>query len=775
MLIFGLYTVVAYYHFLRAFMNKPGGIGVIAGYLGVLAVIPLIVQNRISYTVTYSPAISNAPNIEYSLLGIGLVALGAVTLVGWMIVRLIQQYRHSTDPLERNRITYLLAGFALMAIFGLTKLHPVITKYPLAHLGNLGNALFITYAVARYQLLDIRIVMRRSVAYAVTGLCFLAVYLALLIGILKSLELSTSYITIATSAGVALLIAVIFYPLRNVIQERIERLFYKETYDYRHMLLTFANKMSYVLNMQELAEGMLTLIIKAIHTKEASLFLPDSKSGDFVPRFSLPAQGGWSSRMNLVKDSPIVTWLSKEGRPLNREQVDIIPQFKSLWEKEREQLRESEIELFFPIKNKDNLIGILAIGPKLHGSNYRSEDLDLVMTMATEAGVVMENAQLYATAKTRATTDELTGLFNHRYFHERLEEEITRGLRFGTIFSLILLDLDLFKRYNDIHGHLAGDEVLKRIGESVRGSIRAIDMAFRYGGDEFGVILPGTSSTDAYKVAERIRREIERAMDSQGILLTCSLGIASWPTDGVMRQGLIQSADVALYQAKKRGNQTCLYTDALAHSMRRPEDEETARQEILSTIYALAATVDARDHYTYGHSKKVSNYAVAIAEAIGLPADRIATLRNAALLHDIGKIGISDELLNKPGLLNDEDWKPVHAHPSLGVSILKHVDGLAPCLPGIQYHHERYDGAGYPSSLAGDNIPLDARIIAIADAYEAMTSPRPYRTRILSHEEALEELVRNAGTQFDPKLVKVFCTLKKQDLADESKTYVIRY
>jgi putative nucleotidyltransferase with HDIG domain len=190
----------------------------------------------------------------------------------------------------------------------------------------------------------------------------------------------------------------------------------------------------------------------------------------------------------------------------------------------------------------------------------------------------------------------------------------------------------------------------------------------------------------------------------------------------------------------------------------------TRRKEIISTIYALAATVDARDHYTYGHSRRVSNYAVAIAEAIGLLPEKIAILRTAALLHDIGKIGISDELLNKAGPLSDDDWKPVRAHPIRGVSILKHVDGLSPCLPGIQYHHERYDGTGYPSGLVGENIPLDARVIAIGDAYEAMTSPRPYRERTLTHEEALEELERNAGAQFDPELVRVFCSLRRRSL-----------
>jgi len=155
---------------------------------------------------------------------------------------------------------------------------------------------------------------------------------------------------------------------------------------------------------------------------------------------------------------------------------------------------------------------------------------------------------------------------------------------------------------------------------------------------------------------------------------------------------------------------------------------------------------------------------VALAEAIELPPERISVIRTAALLHDIGKIGISDEVLNKTKLLNEEDWKPVHAHPALAVSILKHVEGLAACIPGIHYHHERYDGTGYPCGLAGDNIPQDARIISVADAYEAMTSPRPYRKGTMTSEEAMEELRYNAGTQFDPELVEAFCALQQRTL-----------
>jgi putative nucleotidyltransferase with HDIG domain len=177
---------------------------------------------------------------------------------------------------------------------------------------------------------------------------------------------------------------------------------------------------------------------------------------------------------------------------------------------------------------------------------------------------------------------------------------------------------------------------------------------------------------------------------------------------------------------------------------------------ILSTIRALAATVDAKDHGTYGHSTKTSKYATQIAKALGYSEVAIARIRAAALLHDIGKIRVSDALLRKRGPLNDNDWEQIRGHPTLGVAILRHVKGLNGCLPAIRYHHEHYDGSGYPGGIKGEEIPLDARILAVADAYDAMTSPRPYRGGKSTHDEAIAELKRCAGTQFDPEVVRVF-------------------
>jgi diguanylate cyclase (GGDEF)-like protein/putative nucleotidyltransferase with HDIG domain len=338
-----------------------------------------------------------------------------------------------------------------------------------------------------------------------------------------------------------------------------------------------------------------------------------------------------------------------------------------------------------------------------------------------------------------------------------MEQEIARGSRFGGTFSVIMLDIDLFKSYNDIYGHLAGDQVLRKVGHYLGSSIRTIDLAFRYGGDEFAVILPEARLDDAYKVAERIRKTIESQTSSRAMPVTASLGVGNWPNDGVMKEEIVGLADSALYRAKQTGtNRTCLSSDVLKPQTSKVGQELKSKHESSSIVYALAATVDAKDSYTYGHSRKVSEYSVAVSEKMNLPQERVDTIRAASLLHDIGKVGVPDSILNKKDPLSNEEWKPIKGHPELGVEILRHVIDLVNCLPAIRHHHEHYDGSGYPTGLKGEQIPIEARILSVADAYDAMTSPRPYREQ-LSMEEALKELRRCIGTQFDPKIVELFC------------------
>ncbi len=749
-----MWVPVAYYHFTRSYANKPAGRGIYLGYVFLLVITGL----SLSGNIVKSAYVVNG--VLHHDLGYMLYVLGAATLtfVAAVMLVLVQKYRSSTDPADRNRTMYLITGWSILVFFGYSNLIPATAGLPLDHIGSLFNAVIISYAIFRYQLLNIRFVMRRVLAYSILIAGLIGIYMGSTFLGQKFLPDQPAYSIVLFATVVTLLLAMFARPLRYNIQEGIDRLYYRGTYDYRQALLSFSSKMGNILNLNELADEMLPSITKALNILQAKLLFQDVTSEDFTTQFTYPkVEGDLSDEPKFSVDNPIVVWLDKKGKPINLEQIDIIPEFKGLWESEKEQIVALNLGLLYPLKSRGRLIGILALGKKRHGRSYSHEDMELVNSMASQADVLIENAQLYTQATVRANTDGLTRLHNHRYFHERLEQEIARGSRFGTRFSLIMLDIDLFKSYNDIYGHLAGDKILRGIGSYIKSSIRSLDMAFRYGGEEFAIILPEASSDDAYKVAERIRKTIESKMSARAMPLTVSLGIASWPSEGVMAEEIIAGADAALYQAKQSGrNRTCLSPEGGKPAATLTGTETETNRGTLSIIYALAATVDAKDHYTYGHSKKVAEYAVALSQAIGLPQDRMANIRAAALLHDIGKIGIPDAILNKKGTLTRDEWGPVKEHPEVGTEILRHITDLAACLPAILHHHERYDGNGYPSGLARNDIPMEARILAIADAYDAITSLRPYRNQ-LSPQEALTELKQHAGTQFDPELVNIFC------------------
>ncbi|TDA67749.1 MAG: diguanylate cyclase [Clostridia bacterium] len=369
-----------------------------------------------------------------------------------------------------------------------------------------------------------------------------------------------------------------------------------------------------------------------------------------------------------------------------------------------------------------------------------------------------------------AVTDGLTGLYNHRYFQQRLREEIKRAERYESIFSLAMLDVDYFKCYNDAHGHPHGDGVLVEIARLIRENIRAADVAARYGGEEFAVIFVEMDCEVAVDAAERIRRAIEThdfpgSEYQPGGRLTVSIGVASYPADAQAADELIRKADEALYRAKEKHRNLVIPYHSLTEDLGRIDAAELELDEsessLMATVQAILAAIDQKDRYTYGHAERTMRYAEALARKLGFPEERIRVLRYAAFLHDIGKLKIAKEILNKSRPLTDEEKEIVRLHSLYGVNILEPLANLQRLVPIIRHHHERYDGQGYPDGLKDEDIPLEARIMAVADAYDAMRAQRPYR-RALGVGEALEELERCAGTQFDPQLVERFTEVVRE-------------
>jgi len=434
------------------------------------------------------------------------------------------------------------------------------------------------------------------------------------------------------------------------------------------------------------------------------------------------------------------------------------------WESHLKQGISSIVSL--PLSVTGRVIGTLILASRTPDAYSRSQ-IGLLEKVALQIAAPVENAQLYARAEHKSRIDELTGLFNRRHFEERLKEEIARHSRYGDSFSIFMLDLDNFKTYNDVYGHPAGDSLLGQIGTIIKNSVRDADQAFRYGGDEFIVILSQTAKDDAYVVAERVRWQIADEMEKKSITVTCSIGLASYPTDGVLAGEVVAGADTALYYAKWTGGNRTYFSSKTTSG---PLDDGRihGKRNGLSAVYALVSVVEARDPYVYGHSRKVNTYAVALAEAIGLSPDEVSRVSTAALLHDIGKIGIPDEVLNKKDKLSAENWEAIKAHPRLGANIVSNIPQLVCCADSILHHHERWDGSGYPEGLKGEQISVEARILAIADSFEAMSSARPYRPALCG-EKGLKELRRGAGSQFDPKLVEVFIRIIEAGLSDKVK------
>jgi len=361
------------------------------------------------------------------------------------------------------------------------------------------------------------------------------------------------------------------------------------------------------------------------------------------------------------------------------------------------------------------------------------------------------NARLEALAE----TDPLTGLPNHRAMVAALDREIARSRRSGQPFAVLFLDLDHFKAVNDAYGHGAGDSCLREWGSVVGSGLRGADRLGRWGGEELLVVLPDLGGGGAAAVAERIRGLVAGHAFAGGVYLTCSIGVACSPTDATDRDRLLGLADRALYEAKRVGRDQVRTATELAVAAWPGGAEAGATREetaLAGTVEALVSLGDARDHYTGQHTRDVGVLARRVALALGVGAAQARMIGLAGRLHDIGKVAVPDAALQKAGPLTPAEWAVARTHSAVGAGIVDRVPGLRPLAPLVRWHHERWDGTGYPDGLAGDAIPLGARVLAVVDAFEAITSERPYQPS-RSAALALAELRRGCGSQFDPAVV----------------------
>jgi diguanylate cyclase (GGDEF)-like protein len=354
-----------------------------------------------------------------------------------------------------------------------------------------------------------------------------------------------------------------------------------------------------------------------------------------------------------------------------------------------------------------------------------------------------------------ALHDPLTGVLNHRGLHDALHETLDGARDRGEKVAVVVLDIDHFELLNDAAGHGAGDEALRIAARVLQGELRPGDVCGRIGGDEFLLALPDSDAWGAERVVERLRSAVSAAHREGGRKpLTFSAGIAEFPRDARDQVGLMRLADGALYRAKRSGRNRCVvYSSFVDAPLSLQEEAERARTAgLANTVYALARAVDLKDGYTHQHSARVAQYGAVLAREMGMSEEEVDQLRTAGILHDVGKVGVADAVLLKPARLTEDEFLEMQRHSTLGRDIVAGA-GMPEIAEWVLYLHERWDGRGYPDKLAGEDIPLASRVLAVADAFEAMTSSRLYR-RGMAVEKALIEIEQSAGQQFDPTVAQ---------------------
>ena len=436
-----------------------------------------------------------------------------------------------------------------------------------------------------------------------------------------------------------------------------------------------------------------------------------------------------------------------------------------------------------PMMAIDECMGVYIVG------NYHiSATIEFCQLIANTLGLFAQTKNLMDLVETNSDTDSLTGLANHKHLQEELHEQIQSAENKGTVLSVLIVDVANISRINRDLGHAKGDEVIKTVAQKIKQNIRNTDFAGRYGGDEIAVIMPNTSSDEAKYIAEYLSYVISCVYVDDVGPIKVSMGISTYPKSSESQEKLLVLAEQAMYISKGKSQELgnckvitsedynfwddealkCFaevltkkhaqigvqFEDELINKFH--NEQIISNSHLLDVVTSLANTIDAKDTYTKGHSTFVSRYSEALAKAIGLPEAEVERIRLGALLHDIGKIGIPENVLRKPTMLTDEESEIMKQHPVIGAEkVLAPNESLRDLIPMVKYHHEHWDGSGYPYGLKGEEIPLSARIVAIADAYHALVSDRPYR-KGLGVEKACEILKLGANVQWDKELVRQF-------------------
>lgn len=680
-----------------------------------------------------------------------ILAAPSTIIIVISLITLIRTRKNTSDPIQQNRLLYLILGILVMIIgSSINIIYPPLGGYPIDIVANMITALIIVYAILRYQLLDIRIVIRQGLLYSIPTVLIGTTYFLIITLFINIFGLFSGAEIFFTSLVVAVITALLAEPLRVRAQAIIDRMFFREKYDSQVMLQTLSSQATSSLDLYKITNMILSEVGTTLHLLRAAFFFRDEDTGVFqlTTRIGLDDLGNQSFRQG----HPLVLWFFNQNNPIRQQDMELLPQFQSLWRSERQLLDTMGAELFIPIKVQSQLVGIFVLGAKRSEQPYSSEEIITLSTVANQTAATIENARLYTAEQSRRKEiDTLYNLSNQLVGTDDLESILNIVTR-HSVESVQVTYSRILIRDDDGGYYCRSIYPIKNLLDPLRFQKVEPIVAEHF----YDVVLEDEKVVVVDLNDPDWHDEEKQALfiNFARTLCICPL-ISAEGKIGLLILGEFHSSEAAPFSPSQLRLISAI-ADFASSSIQRAMLHTKLEENFLQTVISLANAMDARDSYTGDHSQRMADMASKVGKEIGLSSVEIETLHWAGILHDIGKIGVPDQILNKKGPLTKKEWGIMKEHPVIGAQIVAPIKYLASVSPIIQAHHEKFDGTGYPFGQEGFDIPLGSRILAVVDAYVAIRDDRVY-SEAHTHEEAIAELRRASGTQFDPEIVDIFC------------------
>lgn len=687
--------------------------------------------------------------------GLAFVSTMWVIFLGSSTFLLVRSYRKSTDTTFSNRLLYLLLVVIITFTANLTNLTD-LKSFPTDVGANILSAMLITFAIFRHRLLDISSVVRKGMLYSIPTVLIGASYYLIIQAVLQLFPFPNQIDIFFLSLTAAILTAIVMQPLRDKAQYLIDRLFFREKYDASLMLQRISHTATYELDLETLARTIIKEIAETLHIRRAALLIKLQEGG----AYQLIAQKGYDEIANIrwAYNHPIALYLENHQEPLTREKLQKNTELEQFSDEEQKALEQLKAEMYIPLKAEGELVGVFILARKMSDDNFTDEDQLTLITLANQTAIAIEKARLFSAEQSRR--EELDVLY-----------DLTRQL---VVTNEVDAVIQSTTRHVVVSAHVTFARILTpdtNGGFYCRAAFPIRAIHYDLGAERF----EPPSALPFYKLAMKatepvflnrgdpsVADDARRALmlDLANTLCMVPLRVGDQLL-GLLILGERREANREPFDTEKMRLITAI-ADQAANALHRASLHEQMENTFVETVLALANAMDARDTYTSNHSQRISAMAEAVCREVNCTEDEIWAVHWAALLHDIGKIGVPDEILRRNGPLTPEEWIIMKRHPEIGARIVAPVKKLANVAPLIQAHHEWYNGNGYPKGIKGNEIPLGARILTIVDAYGAMTDDRVYR-KPRKHSEAIAELRRQKGVQFDPELVEIFIRVLERE------------